>query len=185
MYATAHIQATLAAPTAPIVIPRTAILWTGPRSIVYVKLPTETPSFQMREIELGPSLGDAYVVLSGLSEGEQIITRGAFAVDASAQLEGKPSMMNPRPTLTDQTLVVHGACGMCQTRIETTALTLAGVAQASWNPDTQTLHLQINTAQTKLTAVSQALAAAGHDTEMHKADQATYDNLPGCCHYRE
>lgn len=27
--------------------------------------------------------------------GEQIVTQGTFSVDASAQLEGKPSMMNP------------------------------------------------------------------------------------------
>jgi len=31
--------------------------------------------------------------MSGLSEGEEIVTQGAFAVDAASQLEGKPSMM--------------------------------------------------------------------------------------------
>ena len=35
------------------------------------------------------------VVMSGLNNGEEIVTQGAFSVDASAQLEGKPSMMNP------------------------------------------------------------------------------------------
>ncbi|MDD4778808.1 MAG: efflux RND transporter periplasmic adaptor subunit, partial [Fermentimonas sp.] len=42
----------------------------------------------------GPSLGDSYVVLSGLNEGDEVVTNGAFTIDASAQLAGKRSMMN-------------------------------------------------------------------------------------------
>jgi Cu(I)/Ag(I) efflux system membrane fusion protein len=51
-------------------------------------------AFSMRQVTLGPSLQNGYVVLSGLSRGEQIVVNGTFAVDASAQLEGKPSMMD-------------------------------------------------------------------------------------------
>ena len=80
-----------------IIIPRSAVLWTGKRSIVYVKQPdTDEPVFKIREIGLGPMLGDSYIVTDGLSEGEVIVTSGTFSVDAAAQLEGKPSMMNPR-----------------------------------------------------------------------------------------
>ncbi len=75
-------------------IPRSAVLWTGKRSIVYVKQAGEEPVFKMREIELGPQLGNSYVVTGGLQSGEEIVTQGAFSVDAAAQLEGKPSMMN-------------------------------------------------------------------------------------------
>jgi len=79
-----------------IIIPRSAVLWTGKRSIVYVKQPETNESiFKMREIELGPMLGESYVVIDGLNEGEEIVTSGTFSVDAAAQLEGKPSMMNP------------------------------------------------------------------------------------------
>jgi Cu(I)/Ag(I) efflux system membrane fusion protein len=39
-------------------------------------------------------LGSSYVIISGLNEGEEIVTQGTFSVDAAAQLEGKPSMMN-------------------------------------------------------------------------------------------
>ena len=71
------------------------MLWTGKRSIVYVKQPKATEvNFKMREIELGPMLGNSYVVESGLNEGEEIVTDGTFSVDAAAQLAGKPSMMN-------------------------------------------------------------------------------------------
>jgi membrane fusion protein, copper/silver efflux system len=48
----------------------------------------------MREITLGASLGEFYIVESGLSEGEEIVTNGVFAIDAAAQLSGNYSMMN-------------------------------------------------------------------------------------------
>ncbi|GHT29824.1 cation transporter [Bacteroidia bacterium] len=95
MYAQAVIKASLKQYAEGIVIPSSAVLWTGKRSIVYVKdSEMDMPMFKLREIELGPSLGDSYVVLSGLSEDEEIVTSGAFSIDASAQLAGKPSMMN-------------------------------------------------------------------------------------------
>ena len=95
MYANALIDAPLKQYNNEIVIPKSAILWTGKRSIVYVKQPeTQTPAFMLREVELGPSVGDAYVVLSGIDEGDEIVTNGAFTIDASAQLAGKRSMMN-------------------------------------------------------------------------------------------
>lgn len=78
-----------------IVIPKSAVLWTGERSIVYIKQQeTDEPVFKMREIFLGPSLGESFVVADGLTEGEEIVTSGTFSIDAAAQLEGKPSMMN-------------------------------------------------------------------------------------------
>jgi membrane fusion protein, copper/silver efflux system len=78
-----------------LMISKTSVLWTGTRSVVYVKAPgSEFPSFQMREIILGPRAGDFYVVKNGLQEGEEIVTNGVFAIDAAAQLSGNYSMMN-------------------------------------------------------------------------------------------
>jgi Cu(I)/Ag(I) efflux system membrane fusion protein len=95
MFATGIISSDLSDYRKSIVIPRSAVLWTGKRSIVYVKQPgTGEPVFKMREITLGPALGDTFIVTDGLSEGEEIVTNGTFSVDASAQLAGKPSMMN-------------------------------------------------------------------------------------------
>jgi Cu(I)/Ag(I) efflux system membrane fusion protein len=95
MFANGIVSSDLAGFSNDFVIPRSAVLWTGKRSIVYVKQPGDEMIFKMREVELGPMLGDSYVVTEGLSEGEEIVTNGTFSVDASAQLEGKPSMMNP------------------------------------------------------------------------------------------
>ena len=79
-----------------LLIPKSAVLWTGKRSVVYVKVPgTENPTFSFREIELGPETGNYYVVANGLNEGEEVAVNGVFKIDAAAQLQGLPSMMNP------------------------------------------------------------------------------------------
>lgn len=75
-------------------IPSSAILWTGERSVVYVKTDPEQSVFEMREITLGNKIGDNYEVLEGLRPGDEIVTNGTFTVDAAAQLQGKKSMMN-------------------------------------------------------------------------------------------
>jgi len=95
MFATGNVSSTLPEYRNNVVIPKSAVLWTGKRSVVYVKQPgSEEPVFKIREVELGPMLGESYVIINGLSEGEEIVTSGTFSVDAAAQLEGKPSMMN-------------------------------------------------------------------------------------------
>jgi Cu(I)/Ag(I) efflux system membrane fusion protein len=96
MFATGIVSSSLTEYSEDVIIPKSAVLWTGKRSIVYVKQSgAEEPVFKMREVELGPMLGESYVITRGLSEGEEIVTSGTFSVDAAAQLEGKPSMMNP------------------------------------------------------------------------------------------
>jgi len=77
-----------------LVVPKTAILWTGKRSVLYVKNKNADNSFELREIMLGATIGNTYQIVSGLSNGEEIVVNGAFTVDAAAQLQGKRSMMN-------------------------------------------------------------------------------------------
>lgn len=97
MFATGVIETPLKKQNEALVIPKSAVMWTGERSIVYVQEPSAGSghNFMLREVVLGPMLGDSYVVKEGLEEGEEIVTNGTFSVDAAAQLAGKPSMMNP------------------------------------------------------------------------------------------
>jgi len=96
MFANGKLYSQKAANIRQLMIPKSSVLWTGKRSVVYVKVPErENPTFLYREIVLGPLAGDYYVVEDGLSAGEEIATNGVFKIDASAQLEGKKSMMNP------------------------------------------------------------------------------------------
>lgn len=83
----------------PLMIPASAVLQTGKRSVVYVRRPdTERPTFEGREIVVGPKAGDHFVVMEGLTEGEEVVTRGAFKIDSALQIVAKSSMMNPPPT---------------------------------------------------------------------------------------
>ncbi len=75
-------------------IPSSAVLWTGKRSVVYLKANPKQPVFEMREITIGNQIGDNYEILDGLNNGDEIVTNGTFTVDAAAQLQGKKSMMN-------------------------------------------------------------------------------------------
>ena len=77
-----------------VIIPESAVLWTGERSVVYLKSNPDEPIFEMREVTLGDMLNEGYIVLNGLQNGDVIVTNGTFTVDAAAQLKGKKSMMN-------------------------------------------------------------------------------------------
>jgi Cu(I)/Ag(I) efflux system membrane fusion protein len=82
----------------PLVIPRSAVLLTGKRAVVYVRDPsTEAPTFEGREVVLGPRAGEQYVVEEGLEEGESVVTNGAFKIDSALQIQGKPSLLSHRP----------------------------------------------------------------------------------------
>lgn len=80
---------------AQLLIPATAVMWTGRRSIVYRQVSIEPPAFELVEVMLDDALGEYYPVVSGLNAGDAIVTEGTFTVDAAAQLNGKYSMMNP------------------------------------------------------------------------------------------
>jgi Cu(I)/Ag(I) efflux system membrane fusion protein len=83
-------------PEFPLVIPTAAPLITGRRAIVYVEvLKQDRPTYELREVVLGPRAGDEYVVYEGLKEGERVVTRGNFKIDSAMQIVAKASMMNP------------------------------------------------------------------------------------------
>lgn len=199
MYAQASLRAAMNQYQDRIVVPKTAVLWTGKRSIVYIKQQgTSSPVFIMREIVLGPSLGNAYVVMEGLESGEEIVTNGVFAVDASAQLEGKPSMMNrpeqeehhpetspEKPVSMNYTMKVDGRCDMCKENIEKAARSVQGVSGATWDKNKKILHLTYSGKEAIPDIVGKAIAHAGYDNEKYKAGDQAYEGLPACCKYRE
>ncbi|MCB9304224.1 MAG: efflux RND transporter periplasmic adaptor subunit [Lewinellaceae bacterium] len=96
MFASGILKTQLAAQKESLIVPKSAVLWTGERSVVYVKKTTDQGvSFLMQQITLGPLVGDDFVVKEGLEPGAEIAVNGAFSIDAAAQLAGKPSMMSP------------------------------------------------------------------------------------------
>jgi membrane fusion protein, copper/silver efflux system len=94
MFVTANIEGSTTKNDEVLTIPASAVLWTGERSVVYLKTNPDQPIFEMREIKLGNQIGNEYEVVEGLFVGNEIVTNGTFTVDAAAQLQGKKSMMN-------------------------------------------------------------------------------------------
>jgi Cu(I)/Ag(I) efflux system membrane fusion protein len=85
-------------------LPRSAVIDTGAAKVVYVR--SGEGIFDMHEVKVGPEAGDEYPVISGLKEGDQVVTRGTFLVDAenrlnppndSAQPAAKPNMPGDMP----------------------------------------------------------------------------------------
>lgn len=101
MFVTGTIEVPVEENQGQLSVPKSAVLWTGERSIVYVK---DNGGFLLRNVVLGPALGGSYVIKEGLEPGEEIVVNGTFTVDAAAQLAGKSSMMSPKE---DEVSVQH------------------------------------------------------------------------------
>ncbi len=82
------------------------------------------------------------------------------------------------------TIKVFGNCEQCKARIEK-ALKIKGVSNAVWNIETKLLLLRYNPVVISIDKIHQKMADVGHDTELKKAKDKTYNALPECCLYRE
>lgn len=71
-------------------VPVTAVLDSGVRKLVYVE--KSKGQFIPVEIVTGPRTDDSYPVLSGLNEGDLVVTRGNFLLDSQFQIRGLPSL---------------------------------------------------------------------------------------------
>jgi Cu(I)/Ag(I) efflux system membrane fusion protein len=67
-------------------VPASAVLVTGKRNLVYVKVGL-TNSFQAREVLLGGKYDGKYRIISGVSEGEEIVREGGYLLDSESQLK--------------------------------------------------------------------------------------------------
>jgi len=79
---------------------------------------------------------------------------------------------------------VFGNCSMCKERIET-ALDVSGIKSASWNSATKELDVVYNKSKISEQKIHEIVASVGHDTELVKAKDSVYADLPFCCLYRE
>ena len=82
MYATIHIQGALRAPA--LHVPRSAVLVTGQRTLVFVK--GADGMLTPREVELGASTDDRAEILRGVRAGEMVVASATFLIDAESNL---------------------------------------------------------------------------------------------------
>ncbi|MDP1675917.1 MAG: heavy-metal-associated domain-containing protein [Bacteroidota bacterium] len=87
-------------------------------------------------------------------------------------------------TIKKETFTVYGNCGMCKSRIEK-SLKISEVSSAQWDKNTKILSVKYNANAITLDSLQKIVASVGHDTEKYKAADEVYNDLPGCCLYRE
>jgi len=151
----------------PLVVPASAVLVTGTRAVVYVELPgKEKPTFEGREIVLGPRAGDYYIVNYGLEEGERIVARGAFKIDAELQIKAKPSMMTPEGGGGKKAPVLPVSV-KAQLKAAVEAIALIAKASAAESPDIDELRGLFGTLIMKIRAVDSS-SLTGHAAMLWK-----------------
>jgi len=107
---------------------------------------------------------------------------GLLLLVASVSVAGY-SQKNSVPKDSAVIFKVFGNCEMCKDRIETAAKG-KGVKSAIWDVDTKMLSLDYDPSSTNPEKVQQRIADVGHDTELKKAKDYVYKDLPDCCLYR-
>lgn len=68
-----------------LIVPASAVIDTGQRYVAFVDGPDHR--LEPREIKIATKTDDHYEVVSGLREGEQVVTRALFLVDSESQLK--------------------------------------------------------------------------------------------------
>ena len=93
MFASVEVSAELEPST--LLVPDSAVLRSGEKDTVFVAL--DGGKFEPRTVTIGPRAeGDRYQVLSGLNEGERVVTSGQFMLDSESQLrEAIQKMLEP------------------------------------------------------------------------------------------
>jgi multidrug efflux pump subunit AcrA (membrane-fusion protein) len=82
-------------------VPSSAVLRTGKQDVVFVD--RGEGKMQIRRVELGQKVDDYYEVLRGLNEGEAVVSRANFLIDAESQIQaavanwGENSSENDEP----------------------------------------------------------------------------------------
>ena len=77
---------------------------------------------------------------------------------------------------------VSGNCGMCKKTIEK-AGNINDIATVVWNKETKIATVTYDESKTNKEEIAKRIALAGYDSELVKAKDEDYDNLPGCCQY--
>lgn len=107
MFATVELNAEIE-PSA-LLVPDSAVLRSGEKNTVFAAL--DNGHFEPREVTLGPRAeNNMYEVMSGLQEGERVVTSGQFMLDSESQLrEAIQKMLGPNVQVSPAQHVGHTA----------------------------------------------------------------------------
>ena len=125
----------VAGPSAPrLVVPAEAVIRTGTRAVAIVR--KDNGSFEPRELKLGVDLGERLEVVSGLTEGDQVVASGQFLVDSEARLRsvlGSLSASQPAASPAPVALATYSAQGKVD-GVDADSMTIShgAIAELKW-----------------------------------------------------
>lgn len=97
---------------------------------------------------------------------------------------GLNNVFAQKANIKNETFKVSGNCEMCQSTIEKAAKSIKGVSAASWNMDTKMLKVSYDS-KVDAKTIHQAIANAGYETSLVKANPKSYAKLASCCQYKK
>jgi Cu(I)/Ag(I) efflux system membrane fusion protein len=71
------------------VVPSSAVVYTGPRRLVFVDL--GSGALRPREVTIGATAGDNVEIVTGVAEGEVVVSSGNFLVAAESRVRSAAS----------------------------------------------------------------------------------------------
>ncbi len=78
-----------------LIVPDSAVFHSGTKNLIFTY--TGDGNIAPREVELGPHVGDQFVISKGVKAGEQIVTSANFLIDSEAQLAAAAGAFMPPP----------------------------------------------------------------------------------------
>ncbi|MCB0569475.1 MAG: heavy-metal-associated domain-containing protein [Phaeodactylibacter sp.] len=85
--------------------------------------------------------------------------------------------------IVEATFTVYGNCGMCKRTIEGALADVSAVSSANWDMKNKQLTVRYDAQAIQLKDIKAKVAAAGYDSDTHRAPDAAYNNLHACCQY--
>jgi Cu(I)/Ag(I) efflux system membrane fusion protein len=90
-----YVDVEIAVPTAEVLaVPQEAVLDSGVRQVVFVE--EEEGRFLPREVTVGPRAGGYYPVISGLQEGESVVSSPNFLIDSESRFQAAIEAMKDK-----------------------------------------------------------------------------------------
>ena len=78
-----------------LVVPDSAVFHSGVKNLLFTF--ADEGKIEPREVEIGPHVGDQFVITKGVKAGEQIVTSANFLIDSEAQLQAAAGAFAPPP----------------------------------------------------------------------------------------
>ncbi|HVH86040.1 MAG TPA: efflux RND transporter periplasmic adaptor subunit [Terriglobales bacterium] len=100
-------------------VPASAVFHSGMRNLLFVN--KGEGNLEPHEVELGPRVGEDYVVLKGVKQGDSIVTSANFLIDSEAQLQAAAGAFVPPPPGAGAAAAMNRPEGTSQVNVELTS----------------------------------------------------------------